>query len=65
MKKDVFLGNTGGHSMFDKFSYSLEKSSKSTGVISNNEFLNATFTQHYRTIEEFSKPFDDPNSISF
>ena len=33
------------------------------GVITNEEFINATFTQHYRTIEEFRKPFDDPNSL--
>ena len=31
-------------------------------IISKDEFINATFTQHYRTVEEFIKPFDDPNS---
>ena len=61
-EKGHFLGNTGGHSMFDKFSYHW-KELENDGVISNDEFINATFSQHYRTIDEFCKPFDNPNSI--
>ena len=56
-----YLGNTGGHSMFDKFS-SHWKFLESEGIITENEFKAATFTQHYRTISEFRKPFDDQNS---
>jgi hypothetical protein len=38
------------------------KNLEQNGIITNEEFVNATFTQHYRTVEEFRKPFDDPNS---
>ena len=61
-EKGRFLGNTGGHSMFDKFSFHW-KNLETAGIISRDEFINATFTQHYRTVEEFRKPFDDPNSL--
>ena len=57
-----FLGNTGGHSMFDKFTYHWKNLEKE-GVITNDEFTNATFAQHYRTVEEFRKPFDDTESL--
>ena len=60
-EKGRFLGNTGGHSMFDKFSFHWKKL-ENEGIISKEEFINATFTQHYRTVDEFRKPFDDPNS---
>ena len=43
---------------FSKHWKNLEKA----GIITNEEFINATFTQHYRTIEEFRKPFEDQNS---
>ena len=56
-----FLGNTGGHNMFNNFAKHWKNLEKD-GVITNEEFINATFTQHYRTVEEFRKPFDDPNS---
>ena len=55
------LGNTGGHNMFNNFAKHWKNLEKD-GVITNEEFVNATFTQHYRTVEEFRKPFDDPNS---
>ena len=61
-EKGRYLGNTGGHCMFDKFSYHW-KSLEKKGIISKDEFIAATFTQHYRTLDEFKKPFDDPNSI--
>ena len=57
-----FLGNTGGHSMFDKFSYHWKKL-ETEGIITKNEFINATFTQHYRTLDEFCQPFNDPKSL--
>ena len=47
--------------MFDKFSYHW-KSLEKKGIITKEEYIKATFTQHYRTIDEFKKPFDDPNS---
>ncbi len=56
-----YLGNTGGHNMFNNFSKHWKNLEKE-GIISNQEFINATFTQHYRTVEEFREPFDNPNS---
>ena len=47
--------------MFDNFAKHW-KSLETKNIISKDEFINATFTQHYRTVEEFIKPFDDPNS---
>ena len=35
------------------------------GIITEDEFQAATFTQHYRTVSEFRKPFDDQNSEVF
>ena len=29
------------------------KNLEQKGIITNEEFVNATFTQHYRTVEEF------------
>tara|TARA_A100001011_G_scaffold398605_1_gene503662 strand:+ start:2470 stop:3543 length:1074 start_codon:yes stop_codon:yes gene_type:complete len=60
-EKGRYLGNTGGHNMFNNFSKHWRYLEKN-GVITNEEFINATFTQHYRTLEEFRKPFDDPTS---
>lgn len=60
-EKGRFLGNTGGHSMFDNFFLHWNELKKKN-IISNTEFESATFTQHYRTVLEFKKPFDDKNS---
>ncbi len=59
-----YLGNTGGQNMFDNFTYHW-KSLEKEGIITNDEFVSATFTQHYRTVEEFTKPFLDPESKVF
>ena len=56
-----YLGNTGGHSMFDRFAYHW-KSLLNNRIITENEYKSATFSQHYRTISEFRKPFDNQNS---
>ena len=56
-----YLGNTGGHSMFDRFAYHW-KSLLNNGTITEDEYKSATFSQHYRTISEFRKPFDNQNS---
>ena len=55
------LGNTGGNVMFDNFATNWKKL-ENQGIITNQEFTNATFTQHYRTVEEFRKPFDNKES---
>ena len=59
-----YLGHTGGHSMFDKFTYHW-KSLLIEGIITEVEFKSATFSQHYRTVSEFRKPFDNHNSKVF
>ena len=58
------LGNTGGHSMFDRFAFHWN-SMREKGIITDNEFKLATFAQHYRTVEEFCKPFNDKNSLVY
>ena len=55
------LGNTGGHIMFNNFAKNW-KYLQQQEVITNQEFINATFTQHYRTVEEFRAPFDNKES---
>ena len=60
-EKGRYLGNTGGHNMFDKFAFYWKDLQKKS-IITKDEFVAATFTQYYRTVEEFRMPFDDPNS---
>ena len=55
------LGNTGGHSMFDKFT-SHWKKMRERKEITDIEFEAATFAQHYRTVDEFCQPFEDHSS---
>ena len=57
-EKGRFLGNTGGHSMFDKFNDHW-RALLNAGKITRDEFRRATFVQHYRTVEEFEAPFAD------
>ena len=52
----MYLGNTGGHSMFDKFNEHWQRL-REEKVISQDEYEKATFAQHYRTLEEFKKTF--------
>jgi hypothetical protein len=60
-EKGRHLGNTGGHSMFDNFNLHW-KNLRDENIITDNEFRAATFAQHYRTVSEFRKPFDNENS---
>ncbi len=57
-EKGRFLGNTGGHSMFDKFNDHW-RALLNAEKITRDEFRRATFVQHYRTVEEFEAPFAD------
>ena len=61
-EKGRCLGNTDGHVMFNNFAKNW-KHLESQGLITNQEFINATFTQHYRTLEEFKKPFENKDSV--
>lgn len=56
-----FLGNTGGAHMFNNFDKHWRALNKA-GRITDEEYIRATFTQHYRTMDEFLAPFHDKNS---
>ena len=56
-----YLGNTGGVNMFDTFDR-LWKAMAVEGRISEAEYTNASFSQFYRTKEEFSAPLVDTTS---
>jgi hypothetical protein len=56
-----YLGHTGGQSMFDQFTAHW-RAHLEAGTITSEEFERATFVQHYRTVDEFTAPFDDANS---
>ena len=47
--------------MFDNFTRHW-RAMRDEGRITKQEFIRATFAQHYRTVEEFTAPFDDPSS---
>tara|TARA_Y100001934_G_scaffold275091_1_gene368785 strand:+ start:6444 stop:7577 length:1134 start_codon:yes stop_codon:yes gene_type:complete len=56
-----YLGNTGGINMFDTFA-DIWGQMCNEGTISESEFINASFPQYYRTVEEFCAPFKDSDS---
>ena len=47
--------------MFDNFTLHW-RTLRDAGQITNQEFIRATFAQHYRTVKEFTAPFDNPSS---
>ena len=59
-----YLGNTGGINMFDTFA-DIWGQMCNEGAISQAEFINASFPQYYRTVEEFCAPFKDSDSPVF
>jgi hypothetical protein len=56
-----YLGNTGGVNMFDTFNVLWQRFA-ADGVISRQEYLDMTFPQHYKTVEEFTRPLTDATS---
>ena len=58
-----YLGHTGGHSMFDKFTEHW-RSLLNADKITKEEFRKATFVQHYRTLAEFKAPFDNRDTLA-
>ncbi|UJR17419.1 hypothetical protein I4U23_004314 [Adineta vaga] len=57
-----YLGATGGPiNMFDWFAKHWRKL-KNNGEITESEYHNGTFQQYYRTVNEFTAPFQDENS---
>lgn len=56
-----FLGNTGGVHMFDQFDR-FWRDLRDQNRITQEEYIRATFTQHYRTMDEYLAPFNDPES---
>ena len=59
-----YLGGTGGADMFDTFDM-LWKQLATEGKISEAEYINASFSQFYRTKEEFSAPLVDTSSAVY
>ncbi len=56
-----YLGHTGGVNMFDTF-YALWSGMHTEGLITSEEHKNASFSQYYRSVEEFCLPFMDQDS---
>ncbi len=56
-----YLGNTGGVNMFDTF-HRIWRGMRDEGLITQAEYVHASFSQYYRTQEEFRAPFTDPQS---
>ena len=54
-----YLGNTGRIGMFDTFN-ALWEELRDEGSITSDEYVDTNFPQHYRTVEEFTRPFRDP-----
>ncbi|MFQ5938415.1 MAG: SAM-dependent methyltransferase, partial [Acidiferrobacterales bacterium] len=63
-EQNRYLGNTGGISMFDTFN-SIWRSFVDDGVISEDEHLNMTLPQYYRSVEDFTRPLTDPTSAIY
>lgn len=56
-----YLGHTGGVSMFDEFNRHW-RAMADDGAITEDEYLNTNFPQHYRTVPEFIAPLEDSSS---
>ncbi len=56
-----YLGNTEGINMFDTFN-EIWLEFLSEGAISESEYHSMTLPQYYNTVEQFSAPFDNPES---
>lgn len=56
-----YLGNTGGENMFSRFTAHW-KNALDENRITQDEFVAASFAQHYRTVEEFAAPFRSDQS---
>ncbi|HJL51213.1 MAG TPA: hypothetical protein QF695_01105, partial [Arenicellales bacterium] len=56
-----YLGNTGGINMFNTFN-DIWHELHEEGSITHDEWVDATFSQFYRTREEFCAPLVDPSS---
>jgi hypothetical protein len=56
-----YIGSTGGSCMFDTLTTHW-RNLAATGAITDTEYRAATFQMYYQTPQEYSAPFDDPNS---
>ena len=56
-----YLGNTGGQHMFNQF-HKHWKALLENSTITTEEYERATFSQYYRTIDEFCEPFANAES---
>ena len=57
-----YLGNTGGHSMFNKLNAHW-RALLCVGTITHDEYRRVTFRKHYRIIKEFTAPFETSDSV--
>ena len=55
-----YLGNTAGVNMFDTYN-AIWLELVADGTVTKEEYTNVAFPQFYRTAEEFTAPFSDPN----
>jgi hypothetical protein len=60
-EKGHYLGHTGGVNMHDTFAKHWRALLRD-GTITDAEYKRANFLQFYKTKQEFTAPFDDPNS---
>jgi hypothetical protein len=60
-EQGYYLGHTGGVNMHDTFAKHW-RNLWNAGVISEAEYRRANFCQFYKTKDDFTAPFDDPNS---
>lgn len=60
-EKGHYLGHTGGVNMHDTFAKHWRNLLRD-GTITEAEYRRANFVQFYKTKDEFTAPFDDPNS---
>ena len=59
-----YLGSTGGKNMFDTFNQ-LWKALAEEDIITHEEYVNTNFPQSYRTVEQFTAPFNDQENPVF
>ena len=56
-----YLGNTTDQSLFENYA-NLWRAMRDDGTITAAEFRRTAFQQHYKTVEETLRPFEDPTS---
>ncbi len=63
-EKGRYLGHTGGVSMFDTFN-EIWRGMADEGTITQTEYAATNFPQVYRTVDQFTRPINDPESTVY